>query len=344
MNEVSTEVVQPDDSQSQSALLISQILAVVKDPDVDAQKVESVAKLATGLQDREREAEFNRSMHAAISEMPVITRDGAIKIVKNNITRIQGRFARYEDLDRVCRPILLRNGLSIAFEIGEDERGQAVTVRPIVRHNNGFTYRGEAMRVPQDTSGSKNAAQASGSSQSYGKRYAYIATFNIITEGADDDGNQGAMLSLPHERETTVLDEAEAAAKEGRYLDWFQQQGPKDRAWLVANGHHERFGGQPLPQIAAKKSAPKAEQEQEQEQAPEPKPEKPRMSAKEWVEQYKRQVDETNGVEDLIELQKVNQSALDRLKTVDKELYDSAVKHNSDRYAQLEGRDEGRLV
>jgi hypothetical protein len=184
----------------------------------------------------------------------------------------------------VVRPILERHKLALRFDVGETQ--QAITVRPILSHANGFTERGEAMRVPADTSGSKNAAQAVGSATQYGKRYSMCAMLNIVTEGIDDDGRGGMpQVTLPFERETLVLEEATAAFDAGRYLEWFGSQSPKDRAWLIQSGNHVKFGGQ--SQLEAPKPTPPRQQPAAQ---PEPtqqaKPKTTREKAEAWVDWY----------------------------------------------------------
>lgn len=52
------------------------------------------------------------------------------------------------------------------------------------------------MLLPADTSGSKNAVQAFGSSTSYGKRYVLCALLNITTRGQDDNGQTAAPVKL----------------------------------------------------------------------------------------------------------------------------------------------------
>jgi hypothetical protein len=48
------------------------------------------------------------------------------------------------------------------------------------------------MILPHDSTGSKNAVQAVGSSTSYGKRYTACALLNITSRGEDDDGETAA--------------------------------------------------------------------------------------------------------------------------------------------------------
>ncbi|MNO71030.1 ERF superfamily protein [compost metagenome] len=63
-----------------------------------------------------------------------------------------------------------------------------MSVTGILMHRAGHREQ-TTMLLPLDTSGSKNAVQALGSSVSYGKRYVLCALLNITTRGEDDDGN-----------------------------------------------------------------------------------------------------------------------------------------------------------
>lgn len=224
--------------------LLAQVIAAAKDPSIDADKMKTLAGLVNDQQDRERLIEFNRDLNAAIMEMPVISKDGLITIKKDGRVIQSTKFAKFEDIDRIVRPILKAHNLAIRFEI--DESGGQTSVRPILTHNNGHVERGGAMRAPIDSSGSKNNVQGTGSTVSYLKRYTMCATLNIITEGIDDDGNggQAPVVSMAHEREQLVLREAEAAHEAGAYPAHFATLGPKDRAWLISSGHHVRLGGQ----------------------------------------------------------------------------------------------------
>lgn len=336
-------------AQSESGKMLSMIVEAARDPNIDAAKMEQMVNLTTRLQDRELQSEFNRSLNAAIMEMPVITRAGEIIIPANQSkgtpARKQGKFARFEDIDRVCRPILARYNLTIRFEIGNEE--SAITCRPILSHANGFTERGEAMRVPADTSGSKNAAQAVGSAVQYAKRYSYCAALNIVTEGVDDDGNMGrAFAELPYEREQLVRAEAQLANEQGQYQEWFDRQPPKDRAWLVGSGLHEQYGGRALPAPdkpeppkpeAAKRPAGNERQPQGSQETKRAKAQTPR----EWADLVKGELGKCVDRDTLDTFWDGKRALLDRLATTDHALWqelDDAFR------ARGEAIDEGRLV
>jgi hypothetical protein len=325
------------------AQTIQMVREAMLNPDVNAEKAKAMADLMISLEDRAMKSEFNRALNAAIMEMPVITKDGRI-IIKDKDTgreRQQGRFAKYEDIDRVVRPIAARHNLAYRFEIGESNQG--ITVRPIISHANGYTERGEAMRLPSDQSGGKNAVQAVGSASQYGKRYTLCAAFNIITEGIDDDGNLGqGKVSLPFEREETVKTEAKAAHEAGTYLEWYARQSPKDRAWLVFSGLHAQYGGPALPSPASPPPpSPRPATPTPTPSPPpppassngngselgleggtgEPPPAKKRKTPREWVDTFKSEVGRAASLDALDTYMDTKRESLGRLKESDEALW-----------------------
>lgn len=326
--------------------LLAQVIAAAKDPAIDADKMKTLADLVNGQQDRERQIEFNQDLNAAIMEMPVITKDGQIIIKEKGTNRVMQstKFAKFEDIDRVVRPILKRHNLAMRFEV--DESGGQTSVRPILSHTNGHTERGGAMRAPIDSSGSKNNVQGTGSTVSYLKRYTMSATLNLITEGVDDDGNggQGEVVSLTNEREQLVLREAGAANEAGNYSAYFASLGPKDRAWLLASGKHAEFGGQMLIG-SAPKATPKPRVEPEPEPEPEPRPE-PTTKAKagtprEWVDLLKGDLDKRTTVDALDTYWDGKRDALAKLAEAEPDLEREAQDAYRTRRQAIE---EGRLV
>lgn len=338
-----------DDRQSTS--LITAILAAAKDPGVDADKVKTMADLAVSLQDRELASEFSRAKAAAISEMPVVTKSGVI-VIRDRETgreRQQGKFAKFEDIYRVVRPILERNNLALSFDIAE-RQGGGITVTPILTHANGYTERGGGMPLPADQSGGKNAVQAVGSASQYGKRYTMCAMLMIVTEGVDDDGNLGrtTAVSLPFEREQLVDREAREAAAAGRYLDWYFTQSPKDRGWLVASGLHAELGGgaalpEPKPEKLVVEDRPEPE--------PEPTGRGPKRTPLQMVEDFEARLKECKTSREVADLQgdeKVRKF-LDGLQGKDRDLFERASQALATRYSTLvaaerSGEEERTLV
>lgn len=309
---------------SNSDNLLFNIIEASKDPAVDAGKMRAMAELAIQLQDRENQRRFNIDLANAISEMPIITKAGKIVIVdKVTGQTIQTTFyEKFEDLDRVVKPIARRNNITYNFDVGGDKDRLLVTV--ILRHTTtGIVERSSPMPLMLETSGSKNNVQGAGSTNSYGKRYALKNVFAISVEGADDDGNQGA-LSMPQERRNIVIDEAQAAFDAGRYNEWFHSQSAKDRALLIGTGKHSEFGG-----VKALPGTIPVE--------PDHKANGPNVATPEgWTEQYEMDCAEVKTLDDLAALQQRGSGAIDKLKkNKHDDLHQRAIKAGSDAYARI---------
>jgi hypothetical protein len=331
----------------QSDNLLAQVIAAAGNPAIDAEKMKALAELVNSQQDRDLKAEFNRDLNAAMMEMPVVTKAGRIEIVKDGRLIQSTPFAKLEDIDRVCRPILQRHNLAIRFDIGSRDGG-GVTCTPIITHTNGWVHTGMAIPAPIESSGSKNNVQGVGSTISYLRRYAYCTALNIMTEGVDDDGNLGAgkVVSLTHERENLVLAEAEAAHAAGTYLDYFGRLGPKDRGWLMSSGKHVEFGGQAaLPSRSdppAQRTVERTDTPTPSEQPREPAETKPpRLTARQWVDKFKEDLAMCATKDAADEFMDEARDSLDKLKGTNERLWNEA----QDAYrTRLQAIEEGRLV
>ena len=101
----------------------------------------TLAKLATDLQDRERQAEFSRAKVAAIGEMPATFKAG-------QNTHTGSKYAKWEDIHGRIMPILRRHSLTLSFEIGQS--GNMITIEAVLEHDIGIKLRGGALPLPAD--------------------------------------------------------------------------------------------------------------------------------------------------------------------------------------------------
>lgn len=182
----------------ESATILQVIQRAAADPQCDIEKMERLMAMHERMQARNAEAEFNSSMAAMQSEMPSIAERGAITV--NNQTR--SKYATFEDINDVVKPIMQQFGFAVSFRVETVQAGMSVT--GILMHRAGHREQ-TTMLLPLDSSGSKNAVQALGSSVSYGKRYVLCALLNITTRGADDDGNAAVPKSTVTEAQAKQL-------------------------------------------------------------------------------------------------------------------------------------------
>lgn len=198
----------------------SSILAVISraatDPTCDIDKLERLMAMHERMQARDAEAEFNAAMAAMQSDIPSIAERGAI--VVNGQKRSD--YATFEDINDVIKPIMQTHGFAITFKVENVPTGLSVT--GILMHRAGHRE-STTMLLPLDTSGSKNAVQAVGSSTSYGKRYVMSALLNLTTRGEDDDGH----AAVPTANVTSIQAAAISALLDRctqKTRDWFTSE------------------------------------------------------------------------------------------------------------------------
>lgn len=346
MNQISTAEPAGQQVATRSDTLLAQVIAASANPEVDASKMEAMANLALKLQLHEQEQMFARDFAAAVMEMPRISKTNKIIIpanqAKGTAARVQGKFASWENIDKVVRPILQRHNLVLTFKVGTTA-DQSTAVTPILTHTSGYREIGEAMRVPPDTSGSKNAAQAVGSSVAYGKRYAACAMLNIVTEEEDRDGTSYPLATDElNDRQLRKVDEARQAHADGNYQAFWDKQTTQDRELLVIRGVHAQLTG--ATQIPGPRTVPEeivaanaAEPEPEADDQAEDQPEPTKRSQAEMVEAYEKRVEACRSTDALMDLQRDPKVTawLSRLKDADEELFNRATTKSSERYATL---------
>lgn len=126
--------------------------------------------------DRAREA-FAAAFALASAKFPTIPLNGT----SNN-----GQYATLKDIIGHTRPALAEHGLALTFSI---EVTDTVQVTAELMHKDGHC-KSVAIDLPRETSGSKNAVQAVGSSQTYGQRYTAQAVLGLsLGDDAEDDGD-----------------------------------------------------------------------------------------------------------------------------------------------------------
>lgn len=173
------------DAMDRENAIINVIARAAADPNVDVDKMERLLEMQERVMARNAKAAYDAALAELQPNLPVISQRG--KILNRN-SEVQSTYALWEDVNEAIRPLLAEHGFALSFKTGRT--ADLVTVTGILSHRSG--HREETtVELPSDTSGSKNAVQAIGSSTSYGKRYAAFALLNITSKGEDDDGQKG---------------------------------------------------------------------------------------------------------------------------------------------------------
>lgn len=173
--------------------VLSVIAAAARDPQVDPAKLTALLQLKERVDARNAEVEFNRAFARLMIRMPRVKKNGTVSL-RNKEGQDKGSipFAKWEDVDRVVRPMLSEEGFALSFTCTPSVG--CVEMTGILTHIQGHRIT-STMQLPPDVGPGRNALQAIGSSHSYGKRYITLDLLNIVTEGADDDGNSAGCIN-----------------------------------------------------------------------------------------------------------------------------------------------------
>lgn len=182
----------PNNDFFTSAMQTVERLAVNKD--VDVEKLDRATAVLERMIDRNAKVAYDAAMSAMQPYLPVIDRRGLIEVrakdgkgERTGAVTQSTRFGKWEDINEAIKPILHEHGFALTFRVSSQDK---IVVTGIVSHRVG--HREEtSLTLPHDSTGSKNAVQAVGSSISYGKRYVTGALLNITTREEDDDGRVG---------------------------------------------------------------------------------------------------------------------------------------------------------
>jgi hypothetical protein len=120
--------------------------------------------------------EFEEAVAAAKAEIQPVTRNA-----KGHNDK---RYADFSAYAKAVDPIITKHGLSYRFRTQQNEN--RITVTCILAHKSGH-FEENDLSGPADTSGSKNAIQAIGSTLTYLQRYSLIQALGLAASN-DDDG------------------------------------------------------------------------------------------------------------------------------------------------------------
>lgn len=158
--------------------MVSMIERICLDPNADMAKLERMLDMKERHEAQQAKAAFAEAFARASAEFPTIPLNG--------IGHNQKPYATLKDITRLTRPVLAKHGLALTFSI---DVGEQVIVTAELMHEAGHS-KTTSIALPRETSGSKNAVQAVGSSQTYGQRYTAQAILGLsLGDDTEDDGD-----------------------------------------------------------------------------------------------------------------------------------------------------------
>jgi len=191
--------------------IMAVIARAAADPTVDVAKMQALLAMHERLAALRAETEFKAALARIQPRMPRVSKLGKIEV--SGVVR--SRFARYEDVDEMIRPLLGEEGFAVDFDT--EMSGAAIKVILRVSHREGHSEL-RSITLPVDGSGSKNSVQGVGSTVSYGKRYLIVGFFNIITVDEDNDGAGDVITEDQANKINDML--IYTSANRAKFLEW----------------------------------------------------------------------------------------------------------------------------
>lgn len=191
------------------------IAMALENPAIDANKLKALLDMQREVIGDQAKVAFNQALHEAQAEMPRVKKNGMVTLGDK---KGGYAFATWADMDTALRPLLDKYGFTLSFDMTAKDGGGAV-VTGTLTHVAGHS-KSVSLPLALDTGPGRNNLQAMGSTLSYGKRYCTEMLFNIVREGADDDGKAGGTKFITADQ-IAELDALlkEVGRDEGPFLD-----------------------------------------------------------------------------------------------------------------------------
>jgi hypothetical protein len=234
MNAVVERREQPAAVTSEASLM-AVIQRAATDPNTDVDKMERLLAMVERVKAHDAEKEFATALNRVQKGVGTIGADAS-----NPQTR--SKYASYEKLDRVLRPLYTAEGFSLQFGTTATESPDVVRVTCTVTHSGGHS-RTVSIDMPSDGKGAKGGdvmtkTHATGSAISYGMRYLLKMIFNVAVGEHDDDGNSGGGTVYISAQQAADL---EAKASEvGADLPKFLKYMGAESFALIPAAHHQK--------------------------------------------------------------------------------------------------------
>jgi hypothetical protein len=211
-----TEVVKAE--RVEATEMLAAIMKAVSDPNINVDKMERLLAMHERIVERNAKVAFESALSRVQAKLPVIQQNGVI-LGKDKVS-IRSRYARYEDIDAIVRPLLSEEGFSLSFDTEEMPSGKIRLIAKLA-HRDGHSE-SKGIPLPIDKNEYRTAIQDHGSTVQYGRRYLIKMHLNLIEKYEDNDG-QGAdgPISEDQVRDLEVMIQ-DSKADLGKFLEYME--------------------------------------------------------------------------------------------------------------------------
>lgn len=159
--------------QDEATALISQAI----DKNVPVETMEKLMAMRRELNAEKAKAAYDTAMAKFQAECPVIEKTK------------QGYGYKYAPLESIVEQTKeLRSACNFSYKFDTDETEKGLVIYCIVKHIAGHSEQSKAF-IDKETTTKMNSSQQSGAVMTYGKRYAFVNAFGILTGDEDTDAS-----------------------------------------------------------------------------------------------------------------------------------------------------------
>jgi hypothetical protein len=171
--------------------------------------IESMTKLMD-LRERWEAGQARKAFDEAVAAAKALI----TPVVKNRAGHNGKRYADFAAIALAVDPIISQFGLSYRFRSTQTDR---ISVTCVLSHKDGHSEE-TSLSGPADTSGSKNAIQAIGSTLTYLQRYTLVQALGLAASEDDDGGKSGGanVETITEEQAMTLRELIEATNSDER--------------------------------------------------------------------------------------------------------------------------------
>jgi hypothetical protein len=192
----------------------AEMIRMAVEKGADLEKLSKLLDLQERYEAMQAKKAFQQAMADFKANPPNIDKDKKVSFGNTKYSHA----SLYNVVDKITKE-LSKHGLSASWETHQNGQiGVTCRITHVLGHSQETT-----LQAPADTSGSKNAIQAIGSTISYLQRYSLLAVLGLAAHDMDDDGAKTEDLPISEEQVATLREHMMAAnANEEKFLKFLK--------------------------------------------------------------------------------------------------------------------------
>ena len=180
--------------------MLAVIAQAVANPQLDVVKMQALLDMHERIMADQRRIAFDAAMTRLQAKIPPMPKFGEGK---------NSKFAKYEDIARVIKPLLAEEGFSLAFSEDEQVGGKVRFVLEVARdgHSKFFrrTYSVDVAAKNREGISVRPAIQDDGSTTSYARRGLVKMALDIVETDDDNNGDDAETITSDQAKDLAAL-------------------------------------------------------------------------------------------------------------------------------------------